>query len=143
MNWESNNSLAIVITVNPIYMKYYLLIFMKGYNWQKYCPSSCVQYTVKEMEVLKMFFRIVSPTQLTFIKCWLIVSLRKQFLIGWKFDLTNQEYYSDLGNDASSVWNFCGRENQCWRCKISLAVFSRKQIVKFNPQEYSDDYRCW
>ena len=54
---------------------------MKDYNRQKYCPSSGTQYTVKEMEVLKMFFRIVSPTQLTFIKCWQIVSLRKQLLI--------------------------------------------------------------
>ena len=95
---------------------------------QKYCPSSCTHwYTVKEMEVFKMFFRIVSPTQLTFIKCWLIVSLRKQLLIGWKFVLTNQEYYPDLGNDASSVWNFCGRESQCWRRrKISLSSQASK-----------------
>ena len=29
------------------------------------------------------------------------------FVIGWSKLLTNQTHYSDLGSDASSVWNFC------------------------------------
>ena len=43
---------------------------------------------------------------------------------------TNQNHYSDLGSDASSVWNFCARfsdvisrGNQWWRRQMS-AVFS-------------------
>ena len=55
-------------------------------------------------------------------------------LIGWsKFPpryTTNQNHYSDLGSDASSVWNFCARfsdvisrGNQWWRRQMS-AVFS-------------------
>ena len=28
-----------------------------------------------------------------------------------KFALTYQKYYSDLGNDTSSVWNFCARSS--------------------------------
>ena len=44
---------------------------------------------------------------------------------------TNQKLYSDLGSDASSVWNFCGRDshrrhfmgNQWWHHRM-LALFS-------------------
>ena len=54
-------------------------------------------------------------------------------LIDWSIfprGTANQKHYSDLGSDASSVWNFCARssdviwrENQRRRCQM-LAVFS-------------------
>ena len=37
------------------------------------------------------------------------VNLTNQVVPRGKFDSTNQKHYSDLGSDASSVWNFCAR----------------------------------
>ena len=37
------------------------------------------------------------------------VNLNNQVVPRGKFDSTNQKHYSDLGSDASSVWNFCAR----------------------------------
>ena len=51
-------------------------------------------------------------------------------LFGWKFASANQQHYSHLGSDASSVWKFCARFSDVisWRKKVvasrNSAVFS-------------------
>ena len=40
--------------------------------------------------------------------CWHVTTeIWIVLLIGWKFTLSNQTHYLDLGSDLSSVWNFC------------------------------------
>ena len=48
-------------------------------------------------------------------------------LFGWKFASANQQHYSYLGSDASSVWKFCARFSEVtswgkkwWRREIRL-----------------------
>ena len=57
-------------------------------------------------------------------------------LIGWNKLSTNQNHYSDLGSDRSSVWNCCplssdviSRRNQWWRRKMSV-VFAGNFFFK-------------
>ena len=54
---------------------------------------------------------LVSPRTSADIPYWwhIITRILVEPLIGWKFASTNQKHYSDLGSDASSVWNFCAR----------------------------------
>ena len=48
-------------------------------------------------------------------------------LFGWKFASANQQHYSHLGSDASSVWKFSARFSEVtswgkkwWHCEIRL-----------------------
>ena len=63
-------------------------------------------------------------------------------LIGWGTFSTNLKHYPDLVNDASSVWNFCGRfsevisqGNQWWRQEMSAVFSGYDNILLMASQE--------